>query len=116
MGEEEKQDSELRIADIGSKTGKAQELEPIEKLNLADMGSKAGEAKELHPKDRVRLTVAVSVLSLMVLIIVLAGMVMIYGPDDRIEQGKSVFEFAKTFVPPIITLIIGFYFRDNENA
>ncbi len=84
-------------------------------VRLTDLESKVGEAQELPPQDRARLTIAVNVLGAVALIVVMAALVLVYGPDDRIEQSKLIFDFVKTIAPPIVTLVIGFYFR-NESA
>ncbi len=84
-------------------------------LRLTDVEPRVGEAEELPPHDRARLTIAVNVLGAIALIVVLASLVLVYGPSDRLDEEKVIFEFVKTIAPPIVTLVIGFYFR-NESA
>lgn len=84
-------------------------------LRIADLEGGVGQAHELPPHDRARLTIAVNVLGAMALIVILAGLALIFGPDNRLEEAKTAFEFVKTIAPPIVTLVIGFYFR-NESA
>lgn len=93
----------------------AEEGNSNEELRITDLEPSSGEAQELPPHDRARLTIAVKVLGAMALIFLLAGLGLVYGPDDRINQEKEIFDFVKTIVPPITTLVIGFYFR-NESA
>jgi len=84
-------------------------------VRLTDLENGVGKALELPPRDKARLTIACSVLATVAVIIILAGIVLLYGPDSRIEESKVIFEFVKTIAPPIVTLVIGFYFR-NEDA
>lgn len=57
----------------------------------------------------------ISVLLLLALIFVSSGSLMVFGPKCRISEAKEVFDFVKTMAPPIATLVIRFYFR-NESA
>jgi len=92
MGEEKKQSDKLVITELES-----------------------GAAEELPPHDRVRLTIAVNVLRFVALIVSLTFILLVWGPENRVDQVKSIFEFVKTIAPPMVTLVIGFYFR-NEGA
>lgn len=91
------------------------EGKPQEEVRLTDLESSSGEAQELPPHDRARLTIAAWVLGAMLLIFVLASMALVLGPNERLEQEQAIFDFVKTIAPPIATLVIGFYFR-NEGA
>lgn len=93
----------------------AEEEKPNGQLRLTDLESDSGEAQELPPQDPARLTIAVNVPGAMALIFFLAGLALIFGPDDRLKEAKEIFDFVKTIAPPIATLVIGFYFR-NENG
>lgn len=86
-----------------------------EKLILTGLESKLGEAQELPPQDRARLKIANSVLFFSLALIVLSSLAMILAPDTRIQQAETIFEFIKTIAPPMVTLVIGFYFR-SENT
>ncbi|MDP1997158.1 MAG: hypothetical protein Q8J90_08150 [Gallionella sp.] len=86
-----------------------------DEVRLTELESGSGEAKELPPHDRARLTIAVNVLGALALIFFLACLALVYGPDDRANQAKEIFDFVKTMAPPIATLVLGFYFR-NESA
>jgi len=36
---------------------------------------------------------------------------------DKLEASKSIFEFAKSWIPPIITLVLGYYFaKEDKNS
>lgn len=86
-----------------------------DQVRLTDLEFKTGEAEEMAPNDRARLTIAINVLGALALIFLFSGLALIYGPNDRIEEAKAVFDFVKTMAPPIATLVLGFYFR-NESA
>jgi hypothetical protein len=86
-----------------------------EQVRVTDLEPEVGEAKELPPQARVRLKIATYVLGAVGLIVILAMLLMIFCPDNRIDQAKTVFDFVKTIAPPIVTLVLGFYFR-NESA
>lgn len=85
-----------------------------DELRLADLELKSGSAEEMPAQDRARLTIAVRVLGALAIIFIMAGWVLIYGPECRLAQAKEVFEFVKTIAPPIATLVIGFYFRSES--
>ena len=84
-------------------------------LRLSDEESSVGKALELPPQDRARLTIAVNVLGALAFIVILAFLILVAGPDNWLAEARAIFEFVKTIVPPIVTLVIGFYFR-NESA
>lgn len=86
-----------------------------EEVRIIELEDNVGEARELPPQERARLVIASWVLGVLAFIFVLSGGVMIFGPEPRITQAKEVFDFVKTIAPPIATLVIGFYFR-NESA
>lgn len=81
----------------------------IDELPLNDTGG----VQELQPMDRMRLSIALWVLGAILGLIVLAGLALLYAPDSRADQAKAFFEFVKTMGPPIVTLVIGFYFRSS---
>jgi hypothetical protein len=35
---------------------------------------------------------------------------------DHLQTGKEIFELAKVTLPPIATLILGFYFRGSHGS
>jgi hypothetical protein len=83
-------------------------------VRLSDFESSSGEATELPPQEKVRLGLALKILGTLALIFLLAGAALIYGPCERLAQAKDIFDFVKTSVPPIVTLVIGFYFRSES--
>lgn len=86
-----------------------------DQVRLTDLESKTGKAEEMAPNERARLTIALNVLGALALIFLLSGLALIYGPNDRTDEARAVFDFVKTMTPPIATLVLGFYFR-NESA
>ena len=85
-----------------------------EPISLKDLSKDIGQAKELPTKDRARLKLAAHILIGLGLIFVASAWVHIYGPIETREEAAEVFEFVSTFAPPIVTLVIGFYFN-TEN-
>ena len=85
-----------------------------DQLRLTDLEVGVGHAVELSAQERARLTLAVRVLAALGLVVVLAAYVLIYGPSERLDEAKAVFDFVKTVAPPIATLVIGFYFRGES--
>lgn len=90
-------------------------VEKIEQVRIDELEDDVGKAKELPPQERARLLIAGWVLGVLALIFISSGSLMVFGPECRITEAKEVFDFVKTMAPPIATLVIGFYFR-NESA
>jgi hypothetical protein len=57
-----------------------------------------------------------NVLAVLVCLMVMASWVYLWSDKDHLQTGKDIFEFAKITLPPIATLIIGFYFRGNHGT
>jgi hypothetical protein len=53
------------------------------------------------------------VLAIIVCLMVAACSIYFLSDKDHMQTGKDIFEFAKITLPPIATLIIGFYFRGS---
>ena len=90
--------------------GTAEKMEQVQ-VRLTDVEPSVGRAEELPPAAKARLNIAVGVLAALGMLMTLSGAALIYGPENRLEQTRLVFDFMKTMVPPIVTLVIGFYFR-----
>lgn len=119
MPEEGIQIEELRLAELETKSGVAQQEHGIvqgEKLRLTELVSKSGVASELPVQDRIRLMLANRVLLAIFVIIILSGLVLVYAPDTRIKEANTIFEFVKTIAPPLVTLVIGFYFQKDSTS
>lgn len=67
--------------------------------------------KELGPKDRARLRLAGWVLVALFAIVLVALAAVLYGPTDRLADAREFLSFVKTLVPPLVTLVLGFYFH-----
>jgi len=81
-------------------------------LVLEDEAREIGEVS-MSPLQRARLGLAYWVLGGVAVAMLGAGAGVLYGPEGRLNEAKMIFEFAKTFGPPIITLIVGAYFRSG---
>lgn len=81
-------------------------------LVLEDEAREIGEVA-MSPLQRARLGLAYWVLGGVAVAMLGAGVGVLYGPEGRLNEAKMIFEFAKTFGPPIITLIVGAYFRSG---
>ncbi|MBF0311545.1 MAG: hypothetical protein HQL56_18695 [Magnetococcales bacterium] len=65
--------------------------------------------KDVTPKDI--LSLAKGILGVAALLALVSCGVYVYLPEN--PASKEVFEYAKTILPPIVTLVIGFYFRST---
>lgn len=43
------------------------------------------------------------------------GMILYYFGDPNNQNGKEIFDTCKTVIPPIVTLILGYYFGSTTN-
>lgn len=83
-------------------------------VNIADLEGGAGEAIELSPQDKVRRSIASWLLIGLFALVLLSAWMLVCIPDSRISHAADFFAWVKAFVPPIVTLIIGFYFRTSS--
>ncbi len=83
-------------------------------ISLKDLAKDMGTAEELPAKDRARLKLASQILVGLGVIFLTTAWVHIYGPNDTRKEAAEVFEFVSTFAPPIVTLVIGFYFNTDN--
>jgi len=58
----------------------------------------------------------VGVLTVLVCLMVAASWVYLWSDEHHLLVGKEIFEFAKITLPPIATLILGFYFRGSRST
>lgn len=68
---------------------------------------------ELHPKDRARLRLAGQVLLAVLGVVILALAAVLWCPADRLDDAKEFLSFVKTVAPPLVTLVLGFYFNSQ---
>lgn len=82
-------------------------------IRLSDEEQKIGTAKELPPKDRIRLYLASWMLGSLAVLLIFSGGLLAWAPADHMVDVRDFFAFVKAFVPPLVTLIIGFYFTSQ---
>jgi ABC-type phosphate/phosphonate transport system permease subunit len=87
------------------------EKEPPKSILIAEKEDDIGDAKELAPKDKARFTLAGWILAALMVLTIFAAMLLVFVPTDRQQDAREFFAFVKAFVPPLITLVIGFYFN-----
>ena len=68
--------------------------ERSEDVNIIDMESAVGKAEELTPSDRMRLSIAIRVLTALAVLICAAGAAMLYGPTER-RAGEDDFRVCE---------------------
>jgi hypothetical protein len=56
-----------------------------------------------------------NVLLAVVSLMVLTSWTYLWSDKDHLQTGKEIFEFAKITLPPIATLVLGFYFRGSRS-
>jgi hypothetical protein len=84
-----------------------------ESIEVEEVVEGLGRARELDGKDRARLTLAYAILGGVLALFLLAGAALLFASSEQTEAAKTLFDFAKSFGPPIVTLVIGFYFRSE---
>lgn len=84
----------------------------LTEIDLSEVSESVGEADELHPKDRARLVMAYVVLGGVFTLFLASGFALLCVSADRLQRAQELFDFVKSFGPPLITLVLGFYFRD----
>lgn len=82
-------------------------------IRISDEEQKVGTAQELPPKDRVRLYLASCMLGGLGVLLIGSGALLAFAPADHMADVRDFFTFVKAFVPPLVTLIIGFYFTSQ---
>lgn len=85
-------------------------------VDLSVVEESVGEVpKEMSPEAKARLNLAYWVLGGVAALFVFSGCSVLYAPAERLSHASEMFEFAKTFGPPIVTLVLGFYFRSEAS-
>ncbi len=87
--------------------------EPYPKETVKELGeepndSAAPQWQGVTPKDR--LALAKWVLLVTAVIFFFSGMAVLINP----AQGAAIFDACKTILPPIVTLILGYYFGESN--
>lgn len=86
----------------------------IVKIDLEEEEKEVGSLNELPPHDRARLTLATWFLVSLGALMLGSWLLMVFGPEARLAETREIFNFVKTVVPPLITLVIGFYFNTQS--
>lgn len=86
-----------------------------DEIRIEDEERSVGTAMELPPKDRARLKLASWLLVGLFSLLIAAGILLGWAPADRLPDARDFFSFVKSVVPPLVTLIIGFYFSSPGN-
>lgn len=85
-------------------------------IRIEEEEDEIGTAKELGPKEKARLLLAGWVLFALLLVVMAAFAAVIFAPKDRLSQADEFLSFVKTVVPPLVTLVLGFYFNSQSAA
>ena len=93
---------------MNEQTNSEQIQEPI---RIAELSKEAGEADEMQAKDRARFRLAGWVLLALFALVCIALVFLVFSPDDRHADAVEFFAFIKSAVPPLVTLILGFWFH-----
>ena len=56
------------------------------------------------------------VLTSLALVFVLGMAMYFFAPTDKSVQAKEIFDACKQIIPPVLTLVIGFYFGKKSEA
>lgn len=94
--------------------GSKQLAEADAPIRLSEEAEELGDVVDLSEKEKARLGLAKHVLSGVMLSFLVSVLVLLLAPESRIESVKPVFEFVKAMGPPIVTLVLGFYFRGSD--
>ena len=86
-----------------------------DEIRLVDEEKGVGYAQELPPRDRVRYRLAAWLLVGLLALLLLSGVLVVMAPSDRLIDARDFLSFIKSVVPPLVTLIIGFYFNAQSN-
>lgn len=81
-------------------------------ITLDDLTDRTvGKADELSPQDKARFSLAKWVLLFIALFLLLAFSGRYYATgSNQIDAAKAILDFCSTVAPPIVTLILGYYF------
>jgi hypothetical protein len=89
---------------------------PPDEIRIEEEEDEIGTARELGPKEKARLRLAGGVLFALLAVILAAFAGVIFAPKDRLPQADEFLSFVKTVVPPLVTLVLGFYFNSQGSA
>ncbi|KRG65642.1 hypothetical protein ABB26_03625 [Stenotrophomonas humi] len=90
-------------------------LQDEEVVSIDDTANEVGGVVDISPSDKARLTMAYLVLAGVAILLVLSWASLMFIPDNRQVQAQAFFDFVRAFGPPLITLVLGYYFRDSQS-
>ena len=104
--QEEPQDAlkELRVDEVADKLGVVSV--PTKELTIG-MG-------ELDPWERIRFALARWALLVITGLAVLSGVAYHFAGANECEAARDIWDFAKATLPPLVTLILGYYFASER--
>ncbi len=86
----------------------------VQRIQLPD-SNQTGDISQ-QPTPTQRLTLAYSILGGSALMLVVSWAGLIWAPEAKKEESEAIFDFAKTIIPPIMTLVIGYYFSSETSV
>jgi hypothetical protein len=86
-----------------------------EVISLTDVVKKTGKAQEYH-HDRARFGLARWMLWALLGLTLISLLALMFCPPDRLADAKEFFAFVKATVPPLVTLVAGFYFGQSSRG
>lgn len=89
-------------------------LQEEEVVSIEDTADEVGGVEDISPSDKARLTMAYLVLGGVAFFLVLGWMSLMFIPEGRQVQAQAFFDFVRSFGPPLVTLVLGYYFRDSQ--
>jgi hypothetical protein len=85
-------------------------------INITAEEAGVGAVDELPPRDKARLALAGRVLLGLFLTMLIALAAVLFAPACRLAEAKEFLSFVKTLVPPLVTLVLGFYFNAQSEG
>lgn len=89
--------------------------QPLQDEEVVITADQVGDVEDISPRDRARLTMAYLVLAGVAVLVLLSWIALVFGPESRQAQAQIFFDFTRAFGPPLVTLVLGYYFRDSQS-
>ena len=93
----------------------ARKAQDEDSVDVGKVEEGLGQTEELPPEDTERLRLAFAVLTGTAIFFVYSSLCMLFANDKHAQEATALFDFAKSFGAPIITLVLGFYFRGESS-
>lgn len=84
-------------------------------IDLSSLVSDAGEVREMPPEQQARYKMTGFVLIALFILVCGAAILLVCAPEERLLQANEFFDFIKAGVPPLVTLILGYWFHASKN-